>query len=126
MTSGGIDVIVISASDSLSTTGDAVDVVGDNVSTEEGTVETGVVATGGDGSTETTDGVVETDSSDTVGANAGSTTLAAHKAVRNTKTTSHRPRCGNLFDVTLSPQSPYRRRPSQAGHRPVRGPHDQS
>jgi hypothetical protein len=101
--------MVMPTSASSSTTGDEVDVVGvvvgDTVSTEAGIVERAVVATAGiDALMETTDGTAISGAPYEVGATGGgAAALETHSVVRNTKTTSHRPRCRNDCDFTLSP-----------------------
>jgi hypothetical protein len=106
MTFRGTDVIVMPASRSRFTSGDAVDVVGGNtVSLVVGTVEkAGVAAAGIDGLMETTDGTVMSGAPDGDGDISRVAMLATHKVVRNTKTTSHRPKCRNGRDFTPSPQ----------------------
>ncbi len=100
MTSAGTDVIEMPASTSRSTTGATVDVVvGDDRSSEVGIVDKAVVATVVGASIEATDDPVATGPPDKVGA----ATPETHKVVSNAKTTSHRPRCRNDCDFTLSP-----------------------
>jgi hypothetical protein len=108
MTSGGTDVIEMSASTSRVTTGAAVDVVvGDSVSS-------GATVVGA--SVEATDDAVEIGSPDEVGATAGGAVREAHAVVNNTKATRQRitPRKG--FDLNaLTTRARYRGRPHLAG-----------
>jgi hypothetical protein len=54
-------------------------------------------------SMEASDDAAATGPSDDVGATAGAAMLDAHNVVRSARTTSHRPRCRNDCDFTLSP-----------------------
>jgi hypothetical protein len=101
MTSGGTDVIEMSAS-LRSTTGATFDVfVDDGESPEVGSVER-VVATVVGAPVEALDDAVETGAPDEFGDGDGAAAPAAHTVVRNTRTPSHRPNCGKGCDFTLS------------------------
>ena len=91
MTSGGTDVIEISASTSRSTTGAAVDVGGDTVSS--GATVVGALV-------EATDDTVETGAPDEVGATAGVVVREAHAVARSTKATRQRAAPSKGFDLT--------------------------
>ena len=108
MTSGGTDVIEMSASTSRSTAGTAVDVVvGDSVSSEVGIVEEDVVVgTVVGASVAATVVAVETGSPDEGGAVA----LEAHEAVRSTRATRPRLRsrkCCNLTALVVQRRAPH-------------------
>ena len=120
ITSEGTDVLEMSANRSGSGTSVVGEVVGNSVSSGIGVVEDGTVATVVGATVGSTDGiVVATGPSDRLGASTGAQTLAAHKDVRNTKTTSHRPRCRNDCDFTFSPQGTVSAQPALDGARLV-------
>ena len=104
MTSGGTDVIEMSASTARFTAGAAVVVVGDCVSREVGIVEKAVTTVVG-ASVEATDDAVETGAPDELGATTGAEAVEAHAVVRSIKATRHRTRPRRGFDLTaLSPR----------------------
>ena len=107
MTSGGTDVIEMSASTSRSTTGTAVDVVvGDSVSSEVGIVEEEVVGTVVGASVAATVVAVETGAPDEVGAEA----LEAHEAVSEYQGNEAPPQveeCCNLTALVAQHRAPH-------------------
>jgi hypothetical protein len=101
MTSGGTDVIDMSASTSRSTTGATVDVVvGDGASPEVGTVERAVVATVVGASVEATNDAGEVCTPDAIDAVAGAVALEAHEAARSTNATTPRTMSEKNCDLT--------------------------
>ena len=89
MTSGGTDVIEMSASACRSTSGATVDVVVGDGRLAEVVVEKAVVTTVVGASVEATDDDVEAGPPDDVGAPAGAAAPEAHEAGRSAKATTH-------------------------------------
>jgi hypothetical protein len=113
MTSGGTDVIDMSASTSRSTTGATVDViVGDGASPEVDTVEKAVVPRVVGASVEATNDAGEVCAPDEVDAAAGAVALEVHEAARSTKATTPRTTSGKNCDLTcpLTTRARYRRK----------------